>query len=187
LPTQPENTDPGELPTVKDPPPLSSDLWDQPIGEEMLSNALFRLALEIEPEMADHQLRFAALKDRLRKRNYSIAEIRYAVDRLADDPDLIEHLRYPDSHLSAGDFRRVIGPLRKIRSKLQGEPLGSKRAAHQTGDDGPRKYRPLTEEEVEQAVQMLPAVTFEDFGTRKGENDETVYMLTAEKREEVFG
>lgn len=153
----------------------------------MLSNALFRLALEVEPEMADHQLRFAALKDRLRKRDYSVAEIRYAVDRLADDPDLIEHLRYPDSHLSAGDFRRVIEPLRKIRSKLQGELLGSKRAAHQTDGEDSRRYRPLTEEEVDQAVQMLPSVTFQDFGTRKGKNNETLYMLTAEKRKEVFG
>lgn len=176
---------PSDLPQIPSPPPLSHSDWEKPVSSDVLDAALFRLSLELEPEIVEHELRFAALKDRLAQRDYALAEIQFAVDRLSDDPDLVEHLRYPDTHLSAGDFRKVIEPLRKIRSKLKGEALGSKKYSHQGERD--EKFRPLTEDEVERAVEMIPELTFEDFGTRAGDNDRDKYMLHAEKRRKLFG
>ena len=66
-----------------------------------------------------NRLRQQALFHRLKKREYTKGEILYAVDKLADDPELSEKLRY-GGDLSGADFRRVIEPLRKMRSRLRG-------------------------------------------------------------------
>ena len=130
-----------------------------------LRDALTRLALEVQPDIREQPLRQKALKRRLQKRGYTKGEILYAVDELADDPELDDKLRY-GGDLSAADFRRVIEPIRKTRKRL----IQGKR---------------LTEEEVWDAIDTVPDLTREDFGQNRADEIDRRFVLTADARERL--
>jgi len=130
-----------------------------------MSNALTRLALEVQPDITEQPLRQKALKRRLEERGYSKGEILFAVDQLADDPELDDKLRY-GGDLSAADFRRVIEPIRQIRKRL----IQGKR---------------LTEEEVWDAIDTVPNLTREDFAPNRADETNRRFVLIADARERL--
>lgn len=119
----------------------------------------------MQPSIREQPLRQKALRRRLEKRDYTLGEILYAVDQLADDPELDDKLRY-GGDLSAADFRRVIEPIRQTRSRLVNSKV-------------------LTEEEVWQAVETVPELDREDFGACRGEERERRFCLIADAREQI--
>lgn len=139
--------------------------WLDSISTRVLKSALSRLALEVQPAIMENRARQKALFERLQKRDYTRGEILFAVDRLADDPELDDKLRY-GGDLSGADFRRVIEPLRKMRSRL-------------------KQGKRLTEDEVWDAIELLPEIDYEDFGTCKPEEVNRRYTLTNEARERL--
>jgi len=142
-----------------------SPKWRREISSGELSDALTRLALEVQPNITDQPLRQKALKRRLEQRGYTKGEILYAVDQLADDPELDDKLRY-GGDLSAADFRRVIEPVRETRRRLI---------------DG----KVLTEDEVWQAVETVPDLGREDFGTCRPDEQKRRFVLKADARERL--
>lgn len=139
-----KNTSRTTLPSLPETPSLASRKWEEQPSKEQLGDALTRLSLEVQPDILDDTARKKALYARLRKREYTLGEILYAVDELADDPQLDEKLRY-GGDLSAADFRRVIEPVRETRQRLKGGKV-------------------LIEEEVWKAVETIPELDREDFG-----------------------
>jgi len=119
----------------------------------------------VQPGITDQPLRQKALKKRLRKREYSKGEILYAVDELADDPELDDKLRY-GGDLSAADFRRIIEPIRETRARLL---------------DG----QFLSEKEVYDATDAVPGLTTDDFGRARSEDSERPYILKNKARERL--
>lgn len=163
------------------PSPLSQT-WTEEPSEELRAACVTMLAIEVQPNVADDQLRMAALKRRLRKRGYTRGELLYATDRLADDPELDDKIRYGGT-LSGADFRRVIEPCRQVRRKIV-------QAHTRRGGDFPekRQYRELTEQEMREAVDLIPELDVEDFGDRPGQRDnQTLYILKADARERLEG
>jgi len=148
------------LPTLAETPSLASRKWEEQPSKQELGDALTRLSLEVQPDILDDQARKKALYARLRKREYSKGEILYAVDELADDPELDEKLRY-GGDLSAADFRRVIEPIRETRRRLKGGKI-------------------LTEEEVWQAVETIPELAREDFGECREATKQRRFILKSE-------
>lgn len=146
------------------PSPLSPR-WRREISRGELTDALTRLALEVQPSIREQPLRQKALRRRLEKREYTLGEVLYAVDQLADDPELDDKLRY-GGDLSAADFRRVIEPIRQTRRRLVDSKV-------------------LTEEEVWQAVETVPGLERDDFGVCRGEGRERRFCLIAEARERI--
>lgn len=146
------------------PSPLSPK-WKQPAGTGELTRALTRLALEVQPSIQEQPLRQKALRARLEKRGYTLGEILYAVDELADDPELDDKLRY-GGDLSAADFRRVIEPIRETRERLINGKI-------------------LTEEEVWQAVETVPEIEQNDFGTCRQEDQKRRFILKSDARDRI--
>jgi len=142
-----------------------SQEWNQPPSKEDLGAALKRLSLEVQPDILDQPLRKKALYARLKKREYSKGEILYAVDQLADDPELDDKLRY-GGDLSAADFRRVIEPIRETRRRL-------------------KEGKILTQEEVWDAVETVPELGREDFGACRDEQKQRRFILKSEARERL--
>lgn len=116
----------------------------------------------MQPSIKDQPLRQKALRKRLEKRDYSKGEILYAVDELADDPELDDKLRY-GGDLSAADFRRVIEPIRSTRKRLIGGKM-------------------LTEEEVWDAVDTIPELEREDFGAALPDEEKRRFVLSSDAR-----
>lgn len=119
----------------------------------------------MQPSIKDQPLRQKALRKRLEKRDYSKGEVLYAVDELADDPELDDKLRY-GGDLSAADFRRVIEPIRQIRQQLI-------------------KGKMLTEEEVWDAVETVPELEREDFHGRNVENRKRRFVLLSDAQDKI--
>lgn len=119
----------------------------------------------MQPDIREQPLRQKALRQRLEKREYTKGEILYAVDRLADDPELDDKLRY-GGDLSAADFRRVIEPMRETRRRL-------------------KQGKVLTEEEVWGAVKTVPALERDDFGICRPEENERRFILKIKARERL--
>lgn len=131
----------------------------------LLEDALTRLALEVQPSITEDPLRQKALFQRLQKREYSKGELLYAIDQLADDPDLDDKLRY-GGDLSAADFRRIIEPIRATRERLVNGKV-------------------LTEDEVWQAVETVPELEADDFGTCRPDDERRRFILKSEARERI--
>lgn len=119
----------------------------------------------MQPDILDHATRKKALYARLKKREYSVGEILYAVDQLADDPELDDKLRY-GGDLSAADFRRVIEPIRKVRRRLRGGKI-------------------MTEKEVWQAVEAIPELEREDFDACRDETQERRFIFLSESHSKL--
>ena len=142
-----------------------SEKWKSPVSSGELTDALTRLALEVQPDIRDQPLRQKALRQRLEQRGYTKGEILYAVDELADGPELDDKLRY-GGDLSAADFRRVIEPIRKTRRRL-------------------RQGKVLTEEEVWRAVDTVPQLKREDFGACRPEESDRRFILKKQARQRL--
>lgn len=110
-------------------------------------------------------MRKKALYARLRKREYSFGELIYAVDRLADDPDLDEKIRY-GGDLSAADFRRVIEPIQTTRKRLLTTKL-------------------LTKSEMWTAIETVPTLERNHFGACRPEEEARRFVLKSEVRDKI--
>lgn len=146
-------------------PSLLSENWTLRAGEQHITDALTRLALEVQPSIIERDARLGALVRRLQKRSYSKGEILYAVDELADNPDLDDKLRY-GGDLSAADFRRVIEPIRETRRRLMSGEI-------------------LTEGEMWRAAETVPELSTEDFGQCRDQTHDRRFTLKSEARERL--
>lgn len=135
-----------------------------PAPRDQVRAVLLKVAYLMEPDMSEARLR--ALIQYVADQDWTQAELFHAAERLPRDEHLDQKIRY-GGRLTPADFDRIIEGTKKIADQID---------------------KPLTRQQMIEAVDLEPALSRSDFRREsRPQHDEDRWILKAEPLRELFG